>query len=408
VRAPGRPVSLEEHDALHGSLPPAADLLAKVEASGLRGRGGAGFPTALKLRAVVARHRRPVVVANGAEGEPVSAKDRALLHLVPHLVLDGVVLAAEAVGARRAILAVCERRAGDIRLLGDAIETRRRRGDNRRVDVRLAVVPSGFVVGEETALVQFLDGGPAKPTFVPPRPFERGLGGAPTLVQNVETLAHVALIARYGPEWFRGVGTPDDPGSALVTLSGAVARPGVVELALGTPLPEAVGAAGGLIEPVTAFLIGGYFGTWVDARVAARLTLDDVSLGLVGTALGARAIVALPEGSCGLAETARVARYLAAESAGQCGPCVRGLDAIAAAVERLLRPDSARARDRLSRWLGQVEGRGACRHPDGAARFVASALDTFAADIASHSSGRGCGARTAPFLPVGRPVRERR
>ena len=124
------------------------------------------------------------------------------------------------------------------------------------------MVPDRFVAGEETALVQFLNGGPARPTFTPPRPFERGVGGAPTLVQNVETLAHVAQIARFGPAWFRRIGTPAEPGSALVTLSGAVARPGVYEVALGSPLRDLLVQAGGAREEIQAYLIGPGANDW--------------------------------------------------------------------------------------------------------------------------------------------------
>ena len=217
--------------------------------------------------------------------------------------------------------------------------------------------------GEETALVQFLNGGPAKPTFTPPRPFERGVGGAPTLVQNVETLAHLALIARFGPAWFRALGTPREPGTALVTLSGAVARPGVYEIALGTPLRDC--RAGGR----RARGVRAYPGRRLLRRLGRRgrgagLRLSEADRPL-GGALGAGAIVALPARACGLAETARVARYLADESAGQCGPCVHGLDAIADALERLAAGDRTDRRDGSSAG-SRGPGRGACRHPDGA------------------------------------------
>ena len=222
----GRPVTLDEHLDRYGSVPAGRDLIELVEASGLQGRGGAAFPTAMKLRAVVSRRGRAVVVVNGAEGEPASGKDKVLLRCVPHLVLDGAVAAAEAVGAREAFVAVADGANAEVEAVAEAIESRRRRRLDGRVGLRLVEVPDRFVAGEETALVQFLNGGPARPTFTPPRPFERGVGGAPTLVQNVETLAHVAQIARFGPAWFRRIGTPAEPGSALVTLSGAVTRPG--------------------------------------------------------------------------------------------------------------------------------------------------------------------------------------
>ncbi len=256
-----------------------------------------------------------------------------LVRSVPHLVLDGAVLAADALGARRAIVAFGGSEP-ELRALADAIDARARRRVDRRVDLVPVAVPRAFVAGEETALVRYLNGGPAKPTFTPPRPFERGVGGAPTLVQNAETLAHLALIARFGEEWFRELGQPDEPGSALVSLGGAVSRPGVYEIELGTPLAELLRRAGGASEPLRAFLVGGYFGSWLDST-RLGVPLSDAALAPLGARLGARAIVALPKESCGLVETARVARYLAAESAGQCGPCVNGLGAIAGGLVRL-------------------------------------------------------------------------
>ncbi len=361
LRADGRPVGLDEHLGRHGELPrprSAGEVVDLVEASGLRGRGGGGFPTGRKLRAV---GRGRLVIANGTEGEPPSGKDRALLHAAPHLVLDGAVLAAAAVGAKDAVVAVSESARAQRAAVARAIEERRAARHDRGVSLRLLAVPDAFVAGEETALLRAVEGGPALPTFGA-RPYERGV-----LVQNVETLAHLALIARRGAGWFRALGTPEEPGSTLVTLSGAVPSPGVFEVALGTPVRELLAGA----PPLEAVLVGGWFGTWVDADEALSRRFLDADFG----SLGARAVVALPRGASGLAETARIARALADESAGQCGPCVFGLDAIAGAVERLAagEPDP-----RLARWLAQVEGRGACRHPDGAVRMVRSALALFA------------------------------
>jgi NADH:ubiquinone oxidoreductase subunit F (NADH-binding) len=396
-----RPLGLEPHLRCHGPLPrfgQGRDLVELVRAAGLRGCGGAGFPTATKLEAVADARRRPVVVANGAEGEPVSGKDKVLLGYVPHLVLDGAVLAAHALGAREAIVA-CNT---SIRPhVVAAIAERARAGATAGVAVRAVAVPDRFVAGEETALVHFLDGGPPLPTFTPPRPFERGVAGAPTLVQNVETLAHLALIARHGPEWFRTMGTSGEPGSTLVTLSGAVRRPGVYELPLGTPLARLVADAGGYTCEVQAVLVGGYFGTWISAEDAARVRLADGALADADAALGARAIVALPADVCGVAESARVARYLAAESAGQCGPCAHGLAAVADDVAAIARRGQSLDRDRLRRRLAAISGRGACRHPDGAVRFVASALRVFDEDVRRHLDGKRCLARSgAAVLPT--------
>jgi NADH:ubiquinone oxidoreductase subunit F (NADH-binding) len=381
----GRALSLGEHLQLHGPLPLGSgdDLIGLVEASGLRGRGGAGFPTMMKLRAVAAARGRPVVVANGAEGEPRSGKDKVLLRHVPHLVLDGAEIAAAGIGAREIVVAVGAGAERELHAVRRAVGERV--GGRRSAEFRVVAVPDGFVSGEETALVNRLNGGPAKPTSTPPRPYERGVGGAPTLVQNVETLANLALIARHGADWFRGVGTADAPGSALVSLGGAVAHPGVYEIPLGLPVEELLQTAGGATKPLSAFLIGGYFGSWVPADKALKMQL-------AGPELGAGVVVAHAAETCGAVESARIARYLANESAGQCGPCVHGLDAISGALETL----ASRAADvhgarRLEVWLRQVVGRGACRHPDGTARFVESALHVFAREFELHRRGRCTG-----------------
>jgi hypothetical protein len=211
---PAAPEDLRAHLARYGPAPyrdqPGA-LIADVEASGLTGRGGAAFPVHRKLAAVAragTRQGRGVVVANGAESEPASRKDERLLQLAPNLVLDGLQLAAEAVGATEAHLYL--HHAPGPQILR-ALAERAARGLDR-LAVTITQAPPRFLAGQEAAVVNRLGGGPALPTFQPPRVSERGLGGAPTLMQNVETLAHLALIARYGPRWFRAVGTATEPG----------------------------------------------------------------------------------------------------------------------------------------------------------------------------------------------------
>jgi NADH:ubiquinone oxidoreductase subunit F (NADH-binding) len=393
----GAAMTLADHERAHGALPRVAprELIEAVERSGLRGRGGADFPTARKLRAVADAHRRGrVLVVNGSETEPASAKDRMLLSRLPHLVLDGGVLAAEAVGAHDIIVKVGESAAASVRALDSAISVR-----HDGVSIHLAEGPEGYVMGEESAVIHFLGGGAPVPTLVPPRPFERGYRGKPTLIQNPETLAQVALVARYGDRWYRELGTAADPGSALVTISGAVAAPGVYELAFGTPMTDLLAAAGGSTEPLQALLVGGYFGTWVDSSRAFRLRLAREDLRSVGCSLGSGVLIALGEGSCGLHESARVIDYLASQSAGQCGPCVFGLRAIADAFGAIADGIAHdREYDRLLRWTSEIRGRGACHHPDGAARFVESALGVFGYQIDDHRRAR-CYAPAAG-LPV--------
>jgi NADH:ubiquinone oxidoreductase subunit F (NADH-binding) len=404
----GSPVRLAEHLARYGPPPwsgrkrrGGSDLIETVERTGLRGRGGAGFPVARKMLTVAnARGGRPVVVVNASEGEPASRKDKLLLAGVPHLVLDGAALAAEAVGSDEVVVVVDRWANHAITALVHAIEER----EASRLDpvsFRLAYVPGRFVAGEETAVVNFVNGGDAKPTFVPPRPFQKGVYGRPTLIQNAETLAHVALIARFGADWYRSVGAPEEPGTALVTVSGAVSRPCVVEIAIGTPIRDIVVAAGGVTETLGAMLVGGYYGCWVDALDAWDAPMSRAGLAPFGASPGCGVVYALPESACGLVASAHIARYLAEESAGQCGPCVHGLHAIATGVAELAR--GAHDRDtvaRLQRWCGQVDGRGACRYPDGVVRFVRSALDVFADEIEEHSRHGRCLARAQAPLAL--------
>ena len=398
----GAPMTLAEHARVHGELPRRSphELIESIERSGLRGRGGADFPTARKLQAVAARRRVSAVVVNGSETEPASSKDRLLLSRMPHLVLDGAVLAATAVGAREVIVKVGESAADAVAALGGAISLR-----SDGVPIEVVTAPEGYVAGEESAVVHYLNGGPELPTFVPPRPYERGYRGRSTLIQNPETLAQIALVARFGEHWYRELGTSADPGSALVTISGAVAAPGVYELAFGTPMTDLIDAAGGATEPLRALLVGGYFGTWVEASQAMRLRLAREDLRSVGCSLGSGVLIALGESACGLHESARVIDYLAAQSAGQCGPCTYGLRAIADAMAALAAGNGRdRERDRVLRWASEIRGRGACHHPDGAVRFVASAVSVFAGEIESHRRTR-CTARPAGLPLGGRSIR---
>jgi NADH:ubiquinone oxidoreductase subunit F (NADH-binding) len=405
---------LSEHIDVHGPPPTlgGADgpaLIETVARSGLRGRGGAAFPTAMKLAAVERSRHSSVVVANGAEGEPASAKDRLLLERSPHLVLDGALLAAQTVGARHVILCIRQNAPRAWASVAEAVTDREAAG-MLPAQVQLVATPNCYLAGEESALVRYLNGGPAKPTFVPPRPFERGVAKQPTLVQNVETLSHLALIARHGADWFRQTGTAQEPGTILVTLSGAVTDPGVYEIELGTSLVDLLGAAGGTTEPVRAVLLGGYFGSWLDVEVARDLLLHEEHLRPLGGGLGSGVIVLLPDSACGVAESARIAAYLAREAAGQCGPCTNGLGAIADGIAGIAegkgRPT---VEEDLDRWSALVRGRGACHHPDGAIRFVLSALDVFADEFAEHGRRGPCPLCTATsYLPVPEPKRARR
>jgi NADH:ubiquinone oxidoreductase subunit F (NADH-binding) len=394
LSADGLAIDLEAHMALHGRLPriDAEALLRALESSGLRGRGGAGFPTATKLRAVMGssgrlRGRPSAVIVNGSETEPLSGKDRLLLSRQPHLVLDGAVITARAIGAEQVIVKVGRHGERVLAPLAEAIAQRTR----EQLPITLALSGSGYIAGEESAVINFLASGKSLPTFDRPRPAERGHANRPTLIQNAETFAHIALIARHGPGWFRELGTAEDPGSVLVTVSGDVRRPGVIEVELGTTLGELLELAGGCSEPPQALLVGGYFGAWVRASSQTlSIPLSRRELGAQGLALGSGILVALGRSGDGMRESARVASYLARESSGQCGPCVNGLAAVAESMARLAAGTaSAGELPRLRRWCQEISGRGACHHPTGAVRYVSSALETFMPDSGARDLGTG-------------------
>jgi NADH:ubiquinone oxidoreductase subunit F (NADH-binding) len=380
------------------------DLIRLIEGSGLRGRGGAGFPTATKLRSVAEQRGRSVVVVNATEGEPVSRKDATLMQLRPHLVLDGAEQAAAAVGADEIFVCIDRTNTAGLETIGRALEERRL-AETGRASITLLAAPPRYVAGEETALVHWINGGDAKPTTTPPRPFQKGVAGRPTLVNNVETLAHLAQIVQYGPDWFRSMGTQAEPGTTLTTVGGAVAKPAVYEVPMGLPLADLLQAAE-TPDGVGGVLVGGYFGGWLAPDTAARVHLCNESLQPLDVGLGCGVVAVLPAGGCGVAESARVLTWMAAETAGQCGPCVNGLHAIASTFNDLARGAGAtNGIAQLARWGTQVEGRGACRFPDGAIRFLRSALVLFGDDLARHASGFPCAGAGRPFvLPARRSV----
>lgn len=394
-----QPTDWADHRACYGPLPltgrprnrPNPELIRLVDRAGLTGRGGAGFPTARKLAAVAAGRGTAIVVANGCESDPASSKDHALLTLVPHLVLDGIMVAAHAVGARQAMLCIHR---------GNPLTTTLRAAIAHRthdpLPVQVVEVPARYVASAATALVNFLNTGHARPTTTPPHTAQRGVRGQPTLVDNVETLAHLALIARYGADWFRSRGTPEAPGTTLITLSGAVHRPGVYEIDYGAPLEHPLRLAGEQ-QPIQAVLLGGLAGHWLPLPAARALPLTEGDCHTAGIRMGIAALAALPTTACGLATTAQILRYLAGESAGQCGPCMFGLPAIAhdmtTIAEGTARPADAQ---RLRHRLGIIPGRGACAHPDNATGLAASALHVFARDLDDHLARHPCPGATTP------------
>lgn len=381
-------VDLARHREVHG-LPrryDARSLAAAVQAVGLLGRGGAGFPVATKLRGVAVGSRTHVLV-NGSEGEPASHKDRVLMRLAPHLVLDGALAVAGALETNRVSIVVQDQAA--LTSLSTAL---REREDGR--GVRLVRHDHGFVGGEVRAVVRALSGGPAVPPGRRVLPTVHGIDGRPTFASNVETFAQIALVLGLGANAYADVGAPDEPGTTLVTLLGDLPHAGVVEVPTGLPLKALVG------KDPSPVLVGGYHGTWLSGP--GELVVSRPALRGAGVPLNAGVLARLPQDTCALAEVSTVTRWLANQSAGQCGPCVFGLPALAAGLGQLVRghgvPTEAKRR------VGLLPGRGACAHPDGAATFVGSALALLDEEIARHQAYGHCGRPLRGVLPTQAPA----
>jgi len=374
----------------------AEELLNEIESSGLLGRGGAAFPVAVKLRAVRDNGclaAGAVVVANGEEGEPASIKDRWLLRNRPHMILDGLRLAAAVVGADRAYVYVSDTEsAGSVQTALGELDSQTLGG----ITVELRTVQPGYVAGEETAAVRAINGGPAKPTDKPPRPFEAGVGGQPTLVSNVETLANLPYLQSHGSGAFRSQGTPLSPGTFLATITGA-GRPAVLyELPHGLPFTELLTLHEISPDQVRGALMGGYFAGFLNQGVLES-SLDHETMRRLGSGLGCGAISVITD-DCPVAVAASVLSYFDRENAGQCGSCFNGTAAMAA-VAGALRDGVATKEDldRLRRWSVMLRGRGACATLDAATNVAASLLDQFPGEVATHLGGACPDCRNHPF-----------
>ena len=389
--ATGRPLTLAQHEETF-AITSAREgaLLDQLEASGLTGRGGAAFATARKARLLrEQRGHNKFMVVNAMEGEPASHKDQTLLGTNPHLVLDGAEYLASMVGATNIAVAVARDNPIVVNHLERAIHERSRRS-LRGPKIELHTPPWRYVAGEESALVHWLDDNESLPQYRPRRPAILRIGHSPVLVDNAETCANVGLIGRYGADWFRTLGTFESPGTALVSITGAVTRPTVLEATLGSSL-RSILAAGGADPNPQALLMGGYGGSWISgSHLDTAYTNQD--LAPLGATVGAGIIIVLPHTGCGLVETQRIARWMANESARQCGPCAFGLPALAEDLTQLVQGsrDPQTVFTRIVERCGVIEHRGACRHPDGVIRLIRSALEVFAEDIANHMRAAPC------------------
>ena len=323
---------------------PPANVLEALSRSGLRGRGGAGFPTATKWSSVMANasstQRTPVVI-NGAEGEPSTFKDRTILRNNPFRVLEGGLIACAVLGATELIICLKASFDQEWKRMTGAVEAMRESDWLQGVTVRFVAGPSAYLFGEETALLEVVDNRQPFPRVTPP--WRRGVddgdpddgapahaqlatphgaSAAPVLVNNVETFANVALIVRNGPDWFREVGTADSPGTIVCTVVGDVVRSGVGEFPMGTPLREVIEVLGGGALPerrIVAVLPGASSAVIADARFDVALTHEGFRK--AGSALGSAGFFCIDDSFDPLVAAHGAARFLAIESCGQCTPC---------------------------------------------------------------------------------------
>jgi NADH:ubiquinone oxidoreductase subunit F (NADH-binding) len=362
-------------------------LISDVRQAQLTGRGGAEFPFWRKLEATVDSGRRRELVVNAAEGEPASAKDSSLMTAVPHLVLDGAEIVAEALGVRTVHVVVPGERP-------TVIEAVRRAVDERaagRHSLQFEVHPTTgrFVGGQSRAVMELLSGRENLPVTARQPEAVSGFRGKPTLVSNAETLAQLAALRAIGFEEYAGLGTSAEPGTRV--LSVAADGPGgvVLEVPHGEHLVNVLHRCG--YEPGHPVLMGGYHGTWLSAQQAWYSTLSPAGLGQFGARIGAGVVLPMLPGDCPVTYTAQIVSYLARRRAQRCGPCTNGLPALAQACERLAAPgrspDTGTLLPRLRQLCSLVSGRGACAHPDGTARLVLSMLDTFEEEALAHAHG---------------------
>jgi NADH-quinone oxidoreductase subunit F len=375
------------------------EVIGEIEAAGLRGRGGAGFPTAEKWRA--ARNQpaeRRIVVANLMGADPSALGDRALAEGHPHLVIEGLLIAAYAIGASEAIVAVrrdwteavdrlrtAAGEATDAHLAGYLVL-----GTDTSIQLSVWEGSGAYVAGEETALISALAGDRGMPLIRPPYPATHGLHGAPTVVQNGETLAHVAWIVAHSPEAFASTGTESSHGTKLVTIMGRVAEPGLIEVPLGTPLLDLLDMAGGGAGPTKALFVGGPGGGAIEAG-SLNLAYDYEPLAEAGALVGSGSVLVTDSGTC-MVDTARFfVDFSAREACGKAVPCRIGTLRLREALDRILaatpRPDDFVLLRELSR---KVSDTALCQLERIASGPILTTLDRFPEEYRAHAERGEC------------------
>jgi NADH-quinone oxidoreductase subunit F len=377
-------------------------IIAELKTSALRGRGGAGFPTGLKWSFMP--HAAPgekYVVCNSDEGEPGTCKDRDILRYNPHQLVEGMAIAGFTLGATRGYnyirgefwepyerfqVAIEEARAAGLlgkNILGSGID----------FDIEVHLGAGAYVCGEETALLESLEGKKGQPRFKPPFPASFGLYGRPTTINNTETLASVPVILQHGGKWFLEKGKPNNGGLKLFSVSGHVNRPGNYEIPMGTPFSELLEMAGGVWKGrrLKAVIPGGSSTPVLPADIAMGVTMDYDSLSKAGSMLGAGSVIVMDETTCMVKALARLSHFYYDESCGQCTPCREGTGWLARMVHRIEhgegRPEDL---ERLDDVASKIEGRTICALGDAAAMPVRSFLKHFRKEFAYHIEHKRC------------------
>jgi NADH-quinone oxidoreductase subunit F len=389
----GRPTRREaytEYRAAGGYAPVERDILAEVLASGLRGRGGAGFPVAKKWSVAAETSNTPrYVVCNGGEDEPGSFKDRMLLEYRPHLVLEGMILAAQAIQAEEAFLYLNETYEVCFARMHDAIDEA-----SPSIKMTIKKAPTVYVAGEDSAALEVLEGRPPKPRQKPPYPAAAGLFGKPTVVNNAETLANIPLIARNGAAWFRNYGTPESPGTMLFCLGDEMNNPGLYELPLGTPLRYLYENLGGGLKSdrkLKTILPGGPSCAFL-TPAQLDIHLDPESLKQGGSTLGCGVMRFYDEDACMVDETLRIAQFFARECCGQCPACRMETSMLSTMLERIQQGKGEAALfDQFQKILDFNRGKGYCALVNMPGPPIMSALRLFREEFEFHLRHGRCG-----------------
>lgn len=388
-------------------------IISQLKEAHLRGRGGAGFPTGLKWDKVL-NHRvqERYFVCNAGEHEPGTFKDRYLLRHHPHQLLEGCLIAAHTVNAKEAYIYLNHEFAEEKAIFERAKEEARARGllgknilgTGLNLDIEVFDGYGSYVAGEETAMLESMQGRPAQPKQKPPfYPTEFGLHGKPTLVNNVETLSNIPNLLRNGPAWFREVGTSTTPGTMLFSLSGAVNRPGVYELPLGTPIRHLIEVCGQGVpngHGVKAVFPGGPSFSMVGAD-QLDLPMDFDSLKKAGTGLGSAGVIVVDDVTCMVAQTLKFSHFFERETCGQCPPCRIGTEELATLIRKIEEGEGEEADlAKLLQICGFVKGTGFCTLVTGAAVLVQNSLRLFRNEFEEHIRLGRCPVNPEP-VPVG-------